>query len=141
MTTCNCGGKNQYEGDIRHYHWCDKENNKMEGQPLNKNIRIDIHKISEDAMVMVDENESKIEKATVLECGQEVNLVSKGDTILFKAYNLDTISIDGEKYDIIPEDDVKYVWYTGTNYIIHPKQSWFRKLFFTDLCTFITSRK
>ena len=19
---CNCGGKNQYEGDTRHYHWC-----------------------------------------------------------------------------------------------------------------------
>lgn len=22
---CNCGGKNQYEGDIRHRHWCNKE--------------------------------------------------------------------------------------------------------------------
>lgn len=30
MIECNCGGKNQYEGDIRHYHWCNKENNMIQ---------------------------------------------------------------------------------------------------------------
>jgi len=62
-------------------------------------------------MEMVDEKEARTEKAKVLEIGDEVTKVNVGDIILFKAYNLDEIEIDNEKFVIIPEEDVKYVFF------------------------------
>ena len=82
----------------------------MKGTPLGTNVRIKIEEIASNAMVMVDEKESRTEKATVLEVGNEVTTVNVGDVILFKAYNLDEIEIDDEKYVIIPEEDIKYLW-------------------------------
>jgi chaperonin GroES len=76
-------------------------------KPLFKNILIDIHTIDQSILAMVDDNEATIEKATVLDIGDMVELVKIGDTIVFKKYNLDTIEIDGKKYHLIPEDDVK----------------------------------
>lgn len=76
-------------------------------KPLFRNILIDIHTIDQTVMAMVDDNESTIEKATVLEVGDMVELVKKGDVIAFKKYNLDIIEIDNKKYYLIPEDDVK----------------------------------
>lgn len=77
--------------------------------PLRDNILIEIHKIAENAMLMVDENESKIEKATVLDIGSEVELVRPGDEIIFKNYELDTIEIEGQKYNFISEESVKAI--------------------------------
>jgi co-chaperonin GroES (HSP10) len=86
----------------------------MKGKPTGQNIRIEIINSGFTALEAVDEKENRTEKATVLEIGDEVTLVKKGDTILFKAYNIDELEIDGEKYIIIPEDDLKYVWNTST---------------------------
>lgn len=76
-------------------------------KPLTKYCLIDIHKIPENAMLMVDENEAKLEKATVIDVGDEVTEVKKDDIIIFKNYNLDTVDIDGTKYNLIPEEDIK----------------------------------
>ena len=82
----------------------------MKGKPLKDNVRIEIVKSGFTAMEQVDERENKTEKAVVLEIGDDVTLVKVGDTILFKDYNLDEILIDNEKYSIIPEEDIKYVF-------------------------------
>jgi len=79
-------------------------------KPLKNNVLIDIHRIVETALQMVDDEEAKVEKATVLDIGDEVTLVSKGDIIYFKKYNLDSI-IDGEEtYYLIPDEDIKAVY-------------------------------
>lgn len=79
------------------------------GKPLTNNVRIKIEEMSTNAMLMVDDKESRTEKATVLEIGDDVTLVEVGDVILFKAYNVDELDVDGEKYVIIPDEDIKYV--------------------------------
>lgn len=88
--------------------------NNMKGKPILTNVRIEIVKSGFTAMDMVDEKENKTEKAVVLEIGDDVTLVKVGDTILFKDYNLDELLIDNEKYSIIPQEDIKYVWNTFT---------------------------
>jgi len=82
----------------------------QKGKPLGNNMRIEIQNSSFTAVSQVDEKEERTEKAIVLEIGDEVYKVNVGDTILFKAYNIDELDIDGEKYIIIPEEDVKYIW-------------------------------
>lgn len=76
-------------------------------KPLGANILIDIHKSAFTAMDQVDERETQLEKATVLEIGDEVEIVKKDDVIVFKSYNLDTIELDGQKYHLLPAEDVK----------------------------------
>jgi co-chaperonin GroES (HSP10) len=85
-----------------------------QGKPLTNNIRIKIVNSVFTAMEQVDEKEARTEKATVLEVGDEVTLVKPGDQILFKAYNIDEIEVDGEHYVVIPEEDIKYLWSTPT---------------------------
>ena len=75
--------------------------------PLSTNVLIDIHKSGFTAMQQVDERDAQLEKATVLGVGNMVDLVKKGDIIVFKAYNLDTLEIDGTKYNLIPQEDIK----------------------------------
>lgn len=82
----------------------------IKGKPLGNNVRIEIVNSGFTAMQQVDEREARTEKATVLEVGKEVKSVKPKDTILFKAYNIDEIEIDNEKYVIIPEEDIKYVF-------------------------------
>lgn len=80
------------------------------GIPIGSSVRIQIHSSGFTAMESIDKKEDQIEKATVLEVDKSVKLVKKGDVILFKAYNLDTIEVDGERFDLIPIEDIKYVW-------------------------------
>lgn len=84
------------------------------GTPLGTNVRIEIIKSGFTAMEQVDEKEERTEEAKVLEIGPDVTLVKVGDTILFKAYNIDEIEHNNEKYVIIPEEDIKYIWSTST---------------------------
>lgn len=79
----------------------------MKITPTKNNILIEIHEMLETAMLMVDERESKIEKATVLDVGNEIELVKVGDIIIFKNYELDTIEIEGQKYNFITDDAIK----------------------------------
>ena len=82
----------------------------MKGKPIGQNIRIEIINSGFNSMEMVDEKENRTEKATVLEIGDEVTKVNVGDTILFKAYEVDEILLDDEKYIIITEESIKYIW-------------------------------
>lgn len=76
-------------------------------KPLGVNILIDIHKSAFSAMEQVDEQEAQLEKATVISIGDEVENVKPFDVIVFKSYNLDTIELDGQKYHLLPAEDVK----------------------------------
>lgn len=78
-------------------------------KPLGTNCLIEIEKMDESALKMVDENEAKTEIATIVEPGEEVTKVKKGDKIVFKSYNLDTILIDNQEITLIPEDDIKAI--------------------------------
>lgn len=80
------------------------------GKPTGQNIRIEIKKSNFTALEQVDEKEARTEQAVVLEVGDEVVGIKEGNIVLFKAYNIDEIEIDNEKYVIIPEEDVKYVF-------------------------------
>jgi len=81
----------------------------MIGKPTGQNIRIEIINSGFNSMEMVDEKENRTEKATVLEIGDEVTKVNVGDTILFKAYEVDEILLDEEKFVIIDESSIKYI--------------------------------
>lgn len=87
----------------------------MKGKPTGQNIRIEIINSGFTSMEMVDEKENRTEKATVLEIGDEVTKVNVGDTILFKAYEVDEILLDDEKFVIITEESIKYIW-KGSGY-------------------------
>lgn len=82
----------------------------MQGKPLKDNVRLKIHGSGFTAMENVDTKQDQIEKATVLEVGDECSLVKEGDVVLFKDYNLDTILVDDEVYTIVPESDIKYIF-------------------------------
>jgi len=85
------------------------------GKPTGTNIRIEIINSGFNSMEMVDEKENRTEKATVLEIGEEVTKVNVGDTILFKAYEVDEILLDNEKFVIITEESIKYIWSISTH--------------------------
>ena len=55
-----------------------------QGKPLKDNVRLEIHKSGFTAMENVDEKQDQIEKATVLEIGDDVSIVKIGDVVLFK---------------------------------------------------------
>lgn len=82
----------------------------MQGKPLNTNVRLEIDKSGFTAMEELEGQESKMERATVLEVGEEVTKVKEGDKVLFKDYNLDIIKVEGETFAICPEEDIKYVF-------------------------------
>jgi len=79
-------------------------------KPLKDNLIIQIHKIPENAMIMVDEKEGEMEKATVMAIGPEVQEVKVGDVIYFKNYETDTILDGQEKYVIIKEEAIKAIY-------------------------------
>lgn len=84
-------------------------------KPLFKNVLINIHKSSFTGMEQVDEREENLEQATVLAIGNEVQCVEMGDVIAFKNYNLDTIELDGIKYTLLPEEDIKLILKDSSN--------------------------
>lgn len=79
----------------------------MRLRPTKNNILIEIHKRPSTTIALVDENESKIEQATVLAIGEEVTVVNEGDQIVFKSYEVDEIVIDTNKYTFITEEAIK----------------------------------
>lgn len=83
-------------------------------KPLKSNVLIDIHTMDNSAIIMVDDNEAKLEQATVISIGEQVDTVKVGDVIAFKAYNLDTLDLDGTQYNLIPCEDIKGIITNGT---------------------------
>jgi co-chaperonin GroES (HSP10) len=76
-------------------------------KPLQKNVLIKVHEIEQSAMLMVDKEDSQIEKATVLDIGDEVSLVKLGDVIYFKQYDIDKILDNNETFVLINEESIK----------------------------------
>lgn len=81
----------------------------MKTKPLSSNVLIKIEKADEktkSGIVLISEQDKKLEKAEVIEVGKDVKLVKKGDTILFKSYSPDTINIDDEELSFIKEEEI-----------------------------------
>ena len=80
-------------------------------QPLFDKVLIDIQKqeqVTGTGIFIGGNEEAKLEKAVVLEVGDDVMKLKKGDTILFKAYSADTIKMDplkNEELSFIKEED------------------------------------
>lgn len=62
--------------------------------------------------IILDTKAEKLEKATVVAVGDDVVRVKTGDTILFKSYTSDAITIDGKEVAFIKEDDVLALYET-----------------------------
>lgn len=82
----------------------------MKGRPISTNVRLQVETSGFTAMTELKGQESTIERATVLEIGDEVTLVKVGDRVLFKDYNVDEITVDDETFVICPESDIRYVF-------------------------------
>jgi len=83
-------------------------------QPTGENILIKPHKSGFTSMVQVDENNSLIEKATIIAIGEDVTKRKVGEVISFKDYETDKITEDGIVYIIIQESAIKLTWNTNT---------------------------
>lgn len=83
-------------------------------KPLTVNVLISVHTDGYTAMQQVDEKSALIEKATVIDIGEDVTIVKKGDIIYFKDYETDTIVDGEEKYVLINEDSIKAICTTAT---------------------------
>lgn len=83
-------------------------------KPLGENVLITAFRIDESAMIMVDDSLAEIEKGTVIEIGDDVTLVKKGDIIYFKKYSTEPIEEGKDKYYLIEEKDIKGLWVTNT---------------------------
>lgn len=82
-------------------------------RPLKKNILIEVMKIDQTAMILVDEKEALMEKATIVSVGEEVENLKAGDVIFFKNYETDSIIDDKDEYVLISEDGVKAIYVKG----------------------------
>lgn len=47
-----------------------------------------------------------VEEGEVLAVGRDVQVIAKGDKIIYKNYSVDVIEIKGEQFTFIKEDDV-----------------------------------
>lgn len=79
-------------------------------KPLKKNILIEVMKIDQTAMILVDEKEALMEKATIVSVGEEVENLKSGDIIYFKNYETDEILDNDNKYTLIDEEGVKAIY-------------------------------
>lgn len=57
-------------------------------------------------IILPDEIDKRMEKAKVLEVGDQVENVKKGDTIIFKFFSLDEIKMGKETVYFLSEDNV-----------------------------------
>ncbi len=61
---------------------------------------------TESGLIIPDTAKEKPQNATVVEVGEDVELVSKGDTIVFEKYAGNEIKIDDKEYVILKEDEI-----------------------------------
>ncbi len=57
-------------------------------------------------IIIPDTAKEKPQKATVVEIGDDVELVKQGDTVLFEKYSGSELKIDDETYIILKEDEI-----------------------------------
>ncbi len=61
---------------------------------------------TESGIIIPDTAKEKPQQATVVEVGNDVELVEKGDVVVFEKYAGNEIKIDDKKYVILKEDEI-----------------------------------
>lgn len=85
--------------------------------PLFDKVLIEIEKekdVTTTGIYIPTNEERKLEKAVVIEIGEDVTKLKPGDNILFKSYSADTITIDEKDHSFVKEEDVLAIWDTNT---------------------------
>lgn len=78
-------------------------------KPLFNNILIKIEKaenVTSSGIFIANDTDKKLERAVAVAVGDEVLKVKVDDTIIFKDYNADTITIDKQEFSFIKEEHI-----------------------------------
>ncbi len=67
---------------------------------------MDVEEKTESGIIIPDTAKEKPQQATVIEVGDDVELVKKGDVVVFEKYAGNEIKIDDKKYVILKEDEI-----------------------------------
>lgn len=81
----------------------------MKVKPLGESLLLKINKKPEKTdfgVILPIDNDTKLEEAVVLAVGPEVEEVKKGDTVIFKAFNLDIVECRNETLNFIKQGDI-----------------------------------
>lgn len=77
--------------------------------PLFDKVLIEIEsakdEVSSSGLILIKKEDEKLEKATVIEVGEDCVKLKKGDIILFKSYSIDTIKLKDKEYSFIKEEE------------------------------------
>jgi co-chaperonin GroES (HSP10) len=77
-------------------------------RPLGKNIQIKVKRRDKTKSGLYVANEGSLiyEYAEVLEVGDQVSKVEKGQTVLFKSWAIDEVELEDQKVQFINEDQI-----------------------------------
>lgn len=78
-------------------------------QPQFNQILIEVEKASDvtvSGIIIPDNSKNRLEKATVISVGPDVESIKEGDIILFKSYATDTIKEGDQELTFIKEEEV-----------------------------------
>ncbi len=67
---------------------------------------MELEEKTESGIIIPDTAKEKPQQATVIEVGDDVELVKKGDVVVFEKYAGNEIKIDDKKYVILKEDEI-----------------------------------
>ena len=67
---------------------------------------LDKEQKTESGIIIPDTVKEKPQDATIIEVGDEVELVKKGDRVVFERYAGNEIKIDDKEYVILKEDEI-----------------------------------
>ena len=86
-----------------------KEGEEMAFKPLMDRVLaelVETEQRTESGIIIPDTAKEKPQQANVVEIGDDVELVKKGDRILFEKYAGNEIKIDDKPYVILKEDEI-----------------------------------
>jgi chaperonin GroES len=78
-------------------------------KPLFDQVQIEVKKaetMTSSGIILTQKDDQKLEQATVLAIGPDVEWLKVGDEILFKAYSSDTIELNGVELSFVKEENV-----------------------------------
>lgn len=76
-------------------------------KPLNNNILVEVEKLSKITEGgLIQEEDQELERGKVKSIGDEVTKIKKGDTVLFRSYSLESITVGKKKFTFVKEDEV-----------------------------------
>ncbi len=86
-----------------------KEGEEMAFKPLMDRVLaelVETEQKTESGIIIPDTAKEKPQQANVVEIGDDVELVKKGDRILFEKYAGNEIKIDDKKYVVLKQDEI-----------------------------------